>query len=116
MAADNEENEMATIYDGKEIAKGSTMPNGAWGWNDFGWHTSYPSTLAACCPEHELAKARQNPAFATWLGDIAGNDGAEQEKTAARNAAECDSRAAEIAARSPQVMNDGGPCMGPEWE
>ena len=44
------------------------------------------------------------------------NDGAAQEQAAARNAAECDSRAAEIAARSPQVMNEGGPCMGPEWE
>lgn len=99
---------MAKIYEGREIAKGSKLPNGMWGWSDFGWHTSSQTTLALCCPESELAKARQNASFAEWIGELTGNDGSSQAQTAARNAAEADARAAEIAARSPQVMNHGG--------
>jgi hypothetical protein len=99
---------MATIYDGSAIAKGSKLQDGAWGWSDFGWHTSLPTTLASFCPEIELAKARKNPAFAEWLGQAVGNDGAQQAEAAARNADECDARAAAIVANSPQVMNHGG--------
>lgn len=99
---------MATIYDGKEMAKGTKMPDGQWGWSDFGWHTSHPKILAACCPENELAKARQNPAFAAWIGEHVGNDGSAQAANAARNTAEAIAREKVIMARSPQVMNHGG--------
>lgn len=100
---------MAKIYDGTKMAKGAAQPNGSWGWDDFGWQTSYPSTLAECCPEAELAKARTaTPAFAAWIGEHVGDDGTAQSCAAARNAAESLAREAEIVARSPQVMNHGG--------
>ncbi len=108
---------MATIYDGKAIAKGSMLPNGSWGWEDFGWHWCYPNVLAACCPEIELEKARrQNPAFADWIGGRVGNEGAAQASAIEKNLKEVSFRAANVAENSPRVLNDAGPCMGPEWE
>jgi len=87
---------MATIYDGRAISAGSKTPDGAWGWSDFGWHTSYPKTMAEFCPESELAKARQNPDFSEWIGASVGNDGARQKCAASENSAMFDARVVDL--------------------
>jgi hypothetical protein len=103
----NRENEMATIYDGNMIAKGTKLPSGEWGWSDFGWHTSLPAILVQFAPEAELAKARKNPAFAEWIGGSVGNDGARQAAEAAANSAASDAKMLELYGSS-GVMNHGG--------